>query len=140
MTSKSNKSDKRNKITEAKKILLTNSGTSTLFLSLKLINVKDTEVLVPSMTFAATVNSILYNEGIPHFIDCSDSSPNIDLNILEDYLKNNTYIKTNRLFNKKTKKMIKCLIIVHAYGEPVNMVKVKQISKKYNRDNYKKRW
>ena len=121
-----------NKITDAKKILLTNSGTSALFLSMKLINVKDTEVLVPSMTFAATVNSILYNDGIPHFIDCSDSSPNIDVNILEDYLKNNTYTKINGLFNKKTKKMIKCLIIVHAYGEPVNMAKVKQISKNYN--------
>ena len=56
------------------------------------------------MTFAATVNSILYNDGIPHFIDCSESSPNIDLNILEDYLKNNTYTKKNRLFIKKLRR------------------------------------
>ena len=89
-----------NQITGAKKVLLTNSGTSALFLCLKLINIKDTEVLVPSMTFSATVNSILYNEGIPHFIDCSRLSPNIDPIILDEYLKKNSFMKKNRLFNR----------------------------------------
>ena len=121
-----------NQITGAKKVLLTNSGTSALFLCLKLINIKDTEVLVPSMTFSATVNSILYNEGIPHFIDCSRLSPNIDPIILAEYLKKNSFMKKNRLFNKKTNKEIKCLLVVHAYGEPINMTDLRKVSLKYN--------
>ena len=70
---------KLQKITNSKYILLTNTGTSALFLSLKIHNVEQTEIFVPSMTFAATVNAILYNNAIPHFIDCERDSPNIDI-------------------------------------------------------------
>ena len=47
------------KITGCKNILLTSSGTSALFLSLKTIDVDCCEVLVPSMTFVATANSVV---------------------------------------------------------------------------------
>ena len=42
-------------------MILTNTGTAALFLSLKINNiVNQTEVLVPSMTFAATVSMQSY--------------------------------------------------------------------------------
>ena len=52
------------------KLVLTNSGTSSLHLSLVLSNItnKD-EVLVPTVTFIATVNVILYLGASPIFID-----------------------------------------------------------------------
>ena len=52
------------------KIILTNSGTSALHLSLILSGVKNNnEVLVPTTTFIATVNVILYLGAKPIFFD-----------------------------------------------------------------------
>ncbi len=125
-------SNKLQKITNAKYVLLTNSGTSALFLALKLLNIEDTEVLVPTMTFVATVNSIIYNNAIPHFIDCEKDSLNIDINKLTSYMSENFIMKGNKCFNKKSKKYIKCIIGVHAYGMPMDSRGLKKICRQYN--------
>ena len=50
-------------------LVLTNSGTSALHLALILSNVqKDDEVLVPTMTFIATINAVLYRGSSPFFL------------------------------------------------------------------------
>ncbi len=118
-------------ITGSKYVLLTNTGTAALFLSLKINNVNQTEVLVPSMTFAATVNAILYNDAIPHFIDCEVNSPNIDLEKLNNYLSKKFIVKNNTCINKTTKKVVSSIIAVHAYGQPVDIEKLRKITKKY---------
>ena len=78
--------DKLKIITKSKYIVLTNSGTAALFIALKRINIKDCEVLIPSMTFAATSNAIIYNDGIPHYIDSCHDNPCIDIDKLSMYL------------------------------------------------------
>ena len=123
---------KLQKFTNSKYILLTNTGTSALFLSLKIHNVEQTEIFVPSMTFAATVNTILYNNAIPHFIDCERDSPNIDIEKFDIYLKSNFFVKNQSCFNKLTKKRVSSILVVHAYGLPVNIGKLKKITKKYH--------
>lgn len=125
-------SNKLQKITNAKHILLTNSGTSALFLALKLIEIENTEVLVPTMTFVATVNSIIYNNATPHFIDCEKDTLNIDIKKLTSYMRENFIMRRNKCFNKKNKKYIKCIIGVHAYGVPMDSQGLKKLCKKYN--------
>ena len=93
----------------SKYVLLTSSGTSALFLSLKIHKVDMTEILVPSMTFAATINSILYNNAIPHFIDCEIDSPNIDINKLNSYLSNNFIVK-NKICIKRYSNSVKHIL------------------------------
>ncbi len=122
---------KLKKLTNSKYVLLTSSGTSALFLSLKIHKVDMTEILVPSMTFAATINSILYNNAIPHFIDCEIDSPNIDINKLNSYLSNNFIVKNKICINKTTKKRVSCIMAVHAYGLPIDIDKLRKIAKKY---------
>ena len=100
---------KLKKLTNSKYVLLTSSGTSALFLSLKIHKVDMTEILVPSMTFAATINSILYNNAIPHFIDCEIDSPNIDINKLNSYLSNNFIVENKICINKTTKNVLAAL-------------------------------
>ena len=119
------------KITGSKYVLLTNTGTSALFISLKQFNIQNTEVLLPSMTFVATTNVIKYLDGIPHFIDCEKLYPTIDIDKLERYLSTNCQIKNNKCINKKTKKQIKTLIAVHAFGYPVDMYKLKKLCSKF---------
>ena len=125
-------SDEIKKVTNSRYILLTNTGTSALHMALYVMNLDNTEVLVPSMTFVATVNTIRYVNAIPHFIDSGSENINIDYHKLDKYLEENTYMKSNSCINKKTNNKIKCLIVVHAYGYPANIINLKKISKKYN--------
>ena len=115
------------------KLVLTNSGTSSLHLSLVLSNItnKD-EVLVPTVTFIATVNVILYLGASPIFIDNNSSNLNCDVKKILEFLKNNTFSKNRSTFNKKTKKRIKALIYTHVFGNISDLSILKSELKKRN--------
>jgi len=67
------------KFTKSKFCVVCANGTSALQIALKVIGVqKDDEVIAPTMTFAATINSILYNDANPIFMDC-DENLNLDI-------------------------------------------------------------
>ena len=72
-------------------VICCNSGTSALHISLILAGVKPgEEVIVPSITFIATVNTVLYCSANPVFMDCDDSLC-MDVDKLLDFLKYKTY-------------------------------------------------
>ncbi len=115
--------------------LATNSGTSALHLALKGFGIGlGDEVLVPSLTFAGTINAIKYCNANPHFIDSNiKTNLGIDTVKLENYLdKNFTFDQTKCLKNKTTNNLIKAIICVHVYGLPSNIMHLKKIAKKYN--------
>ena len=118
-------------ITGCKKILLTSSGTSALFLALKAIDIHSCEVLLPSMTFVATANAVVNANGTPNFIDSSENSLNLCPIKLEEYLSNIALVKNKKCINKETGRVIKALIVVHAYGDPVDLLFIQNIAKKY---------
>lgn len=118
-------------ITGCKKILLTSSGTSALFLALKTINIDSCEVLLPSMTFVATANAVVNANGIPNFIDSSETTLNLCPIKLEEYLCDIAIVKNKKCINKNTGRVIKGLIIVHTYGDLVDLLSIRKITKKY---------
>ena len=120
------------KFTGSNKIVLTNTGTSAIQVALNIIHSSQKEVLVPSMTFVASVNAIIYNNGIPHFIDCEKNKINTDYTALDIYLNKITRIKNNRCFNKNTGREIAGIVLVHGYGYSVNFNLIKNICKKYH--------
>ena len=120
------------KLTGSKYILLTTSGTSALFCALNEVNVENHEVIVPSMTFIATANSVIYAGGSPVFIDSLDSSLNIDEQLLDDYLNENYKAANGKCINKKNKKILKCIVVVHAYGVSADMSSINKIASKHN--------
>jgi perosamine synthetase len=124
--------DKLKDITGSKYIVLTNSGTAALFISLKQLEVEKCEVLTPSMTFAATSNAIVYNDAIPHYIDSMKSNPCIDVDKLALYLSETCIIKKNFCYNKVSKRKIKALVVVHAFGYTAEMSKLIKLCNKYN--------
>jgi len=64
------------------------SGTAALHLSLVISGIKRNDiVLCPSLTFAASANSILYQNAIPVFIDVDIDTWTVDLNLLEKAIK-----------------------------------------------------
>jgi len=123
---------KLTKITKSKYVTSTINGTSALHIALKVIGVKaNDEVLVPSLSFVAPVNAILYNNATPHFIDSEIHHFGVDPNKLDHYLRENTFMRNKKCFNKKTKKIIKAIIIVHVFGHPAKITEILLIARKY---------
>lgn len=109
-----------------------NSGTSAIHLGLKILGVdQNSEVIVPSLTFIATVNPILYQGANPIIFDV-DQHHNIKINDVINFIKNNTIFKNNKTINKKTKKIIKVIVIAHMWGRACNFYDLKKICKKRN--------
>jgi perosamine synthetase len=125
-----------NKLAEYTKsnfVVATNSGTSALHLLLHYYKIsKDDEVLVPSFTFVATVNSILYCGATPNFVDIETKNLGVCPVKLENYLIQISKKKKNKTYNKKSKKQIKALIAVHVHGFPCEIEKLRTICKKFN--------
>ena len=118
--------------TKAKYCIALNNGTSALHLALRAINVTNgDEVIVPSITFIATINVIRYVNADPVFMD-SDDFFNIDVSKTISFIKNHTTFKSGYSFNKKTKKKIKAIIPVHVWGNAVFMDDLINICKKRN--------
>lgn len=92
------------------------SGTSALHLSMLVLGInKDDEVIVPSFSFIATANCILYVGAKPVFADIDDKTYNIDS---KDIL-------------KKITKKTKAVIAVHQIGLAAEMDEIRAICKKY---------
>jgi len=94
-----------------------NSCTAALHLSLLAIGIEPgDEVIVPTMTFASTANTVVHVGAIPIFADCERDTMNIDTKDIE------------RKITPKTK----AIIPVHFAGRPCNMDVIMDIAKNHN--------
>lgn len=108
------------------------SGTAGLHLALRVLGIMPgDEVIVPTLTFIAAVNPVRYMGAEPIFMDC-DHTLNMDMKKLESFLENECNYVQGKVINKKTKKQIKAIIVVHVFGNPVNMEKLMELKEKYN--------
>jgi len=125
--------NKLSQVVNSKYVVAVNSGTSGLELALRTLNIQDQdEVLVPALTFVASVNSIKFCNAIPHFIDSDISDFGIDVDKLNKYLEKNTHTKNNSLYNKKSGRRIFAIMPVHIFGMPCNIIGIQKIAKKFN--------
>ncbi|NKF05585.1 LegC family aminotransferase [Clostridium gasigenes] len=110
----------------------TQSGTASIHLALRLCDVLlGDEVIVPTLTFIATVNPIKYLGAEPIFMDCDDSL-NMDVNKLESFLKEECELSEKGLRNKATSKIIKAIMVVHVFGNMAKISEIKELADKYN--------
>ena len=116
--------------TKSKYAVAVNSGTSALQISLKILKVMPgEEVIVPTLTFIAPVNAIVYNKALPVFMDVDDYF-NIDVKKTKYFLEKCTFTKNGFTYNKKSKRKISALIIVHTFG---NLADINSLTKICNR-------
>lgn len=108
------------------------SGTSAIHLALleSKVTEKD-EVIVPTLTFVATVNPVKYCNAHPVFMDCDDLLT-MDMNKLQEFCENECEFNGDNLINKKTNRTIKAIIVVHVFGNMADMVHLMKIADKYN--------
>lgn len=124
--------EKIRKITKAKYVVATVNGTAALHMGLISMNLKSNEeVFIPSFNFVAAANAINYCNAIPHFIDIEENTLGVDPLKLEIYLKRNFKLYLNKCINKKTKRIVKGIIVPHIFGHPAQIEKLKNISRKY---------
>ncbi len=108
------------------------NGTSGLHISLILSGItRDDEVIVPTLTFIAAVNPVKYLGAEPIFMDCDDSLC-IDPVKLNDFCCNECNFIDGKLINKKTKKHIKAVVVVHVFGNMADMESIIPIAQKFN--------
>lgn len=104
----------------SKHAITVNSGTAALHLALDAIGLKQGErVILPTMTFAATAEAVIYFKAKPVLVDCQKDTFNIDLDQVEEYLDKNPY-------------KVKAIIPVHVAGQPCEMDRVLEIAKRFN--------
>lgn len=107
------------------------NGTSALHLSLVLSHVGfDDEVIVPTLTFIAPINTVRYVGAHPLFMDCDDSL-NLDPQKLEDFFKKECEETEAGLKNKRTGHPIKAIIVVHVYGHLADLEPIMQLARRY---------
>ena len=95
------------------------SGTAALHLAVKLAGVKPGDkVFASDMTFAATVNPIVYEGAIPVFIDTEYETWNMDPVALE---------KAFELYPE-----VKVVVVAHLYGTPGKIDEIKEICDRHN--------
>mgnify|MGYP003952224779 FL=1 len=120
--------------TKAKNAVAVNSGTSALHISLLLSNTKPgDEVIVPTISFIAPINAVIYCKASPIFMDV-DEHLNIDVKKTISFLKEKTITKNKVTYNKKTNKRISALIVVHVFGNLANIKPLVKICKEKNID------
>ena len=95
--------------------LTTSNGTTALHLALVTLKIKEgDEVIVPDLTFVATVNAVAYTGAKPIMVDVEPDTWCINPNCIK------------KAISKK-----KAIIPVHLYGHPADMDEINKVAKEY---------
>ena len=104
-------------ITGVRHAIAVNSCTAALHLALEAIGVQEgDEVIVPTMTFAATAEVVAYFKAKPVLVDCTEGTLNIDPEGIEEAVTPRT----------------KAIIPVHFGGHPCEMDQIIEIARSHN--------
>ena len=105
-----------NKFTGSNTCIGVNSGTAALNLALSLFDLKNKEVLIPSLTFVSTAHAVILNGAKPIFVDVNSETLCLDEKQIQNSITKNT----------------KAIIPVHFAGFPCNLTAIRSICKKNN--------
>ena len=108
------------------------SGSAALHLAALTAGVKPgDEVIVPALTFIASVNpTTRYVGAQPVFFGC-DETATMDPDAVEDFCANQCELKADGLYNKRTGARVSALVLVHVFGNMADMPRFLRIAKDY---------
>ena len=105
--------EKFTKYVNSKSCIAVNSGTAALNLALSMCDIKNKEVIIPSLSFVSTANAVIENGGIPKFVDIDENTLCLDPE------------KIAKAVSKKTK----VILPVHFGGLTSNLENISKICK-----------
>jgi dTDP-4-amino-4,6-dideoxygalactose transaminase len=92
------------------------NGTDALILALKSLNLpKNSEVILPAMTYCSTIFSVIHSNLKPVLVDIEKNSPLINIQKIHQKITNKT----------------KVILPVHLYGSAVNITLIKKVINKF---------
>ena len=101
----------------AKNAIATNNGTAALHVALEALGVKEgDEVIIPSLTFISTANSVLYQKAKPVLVECDPRTYNVTAEEIEKNITEKT----------------KAIIPVDMNGMPVDYDAILEIAEKHS--------
>ena len=108
-----------------------NSCTAALHLAVEAVGLREGDaVLIPTMTFAATAEIILYKKAVPVLVDCDPVTGNMDL---ADADRKIEILKERRLpFLRGRDLRVVGMIPVHVGGYMMNVDEVKMFAKRHD--------
>jgi len=111
----------------------TSNGTAALHIALILAGVKQGDyVIAPNVTFVASINSIKYTGADPILIDVDDETWQMDLDLFEEFLENETDEKNGELFYVKDGRTIRAILPVHVLGNICDLGRLMDLARKYH--------
>ncbi len=114
--------------TGAKFAIAVSNGTVALRLTMFLVGVRNSEeVLIPPMSFVATANAVCHLGAIPHFIDIEKEHLGMSPKALSERLDKVAIKKNGHIYNKNTGRRIAAIVVVHVFGYPAEIIKIKEI-------------
>lgn len=90
------------------------------------------DVLVPSFTFVATLNTVVQNGATPIILDVTLDTYNIDPAKVRDRIKNNYKLEDGKLINIKTGNVLWGIVAVHQFGLCCDIYAINDIAREYN--------
>jgi perosamine synthetase len=125
--------DQLKNFTGAKHVVATVNGTSALQMALICSGLTNgDEVLIPSLTFAATASAVVHAGGTPVFIDSSPERIGIDPLALQSWLKSNATSSTEGTKNSSTGRKIHAIVPVHIFGHPSELDTLEKLAEEFN--------
>ncbi len=118
--------------TGAKHAIAVVNGTCGLHMALKLAGVQSgDEVLVPALTFVASANAVTYCGATPHFVDSEEPTLGVDPEKLQAYLEKDTESRSGFRVNRKTGKVIRAMLPMHAFGHPARLKELMKVAQDF---------
>jgi aminotransferase in exopolysaccharide biosynthesis len=108
------------------------NGTSALHIALRLAGVRAGDyVLLPNLTFVASANSIAYTGAAPILIDADVEHWQMDLDLLEAFLRGETRFSDEGIVLKEDGRRISAIMPVHVLGNMCDMDRLMALARQY---------
>ncbi len=118
--------------TGAKYAVACMNGTTALQVCQRLIGVEAGDyVIIPNITFIATANAVAYMNAESLLMDVKADTWQMDLDLLERFLRTETFTKDGHCYAKKDGKRIACLMPVHVLGNVADMDRMMSLADEF---------
>jgi perosamine synthetase len=108
------------------------NGTAALHIALLVAGVQPgDEVLVPTLTFIAPVNTIRYCGAWPVFMDAEPTNWQMDPEKCARFLEQECVWREGRLFNKSSHRPVTAILPVDVLGHPCDFDAIRELAQKY---------
>ncbi len=108
------------------------NGTAALHAALVVLGVAPgDEVILPSVTFVASANSVMQAGAQPHLVDCEERTLGLDIDRLHAHLRAVAVRKGGVTINRQTGRKLAAIVPVHVFGQPIDHEALDRVAQEF---------